>query len=183
MRPLPEGPFDLIYADPPWKFNYSLPSVSQNIEGRHYDCMELDDIINLPVHRVAKKHAVLCLWSVSPKLLEALEVMRYWGFDYRQHIVWEKLSPLGKQNHGMGHWLKGNHETLLIGIKGSPGAPPDRKLRPHSVFRAPRRKHSEKPDEVYGFMDGMFPHLQSKLEMFARKRRTGWESWGLELDD
>ena len=183
MKMLPSGPWDLIYADPPWKFDYALPSVGQNIEGRHYECMDLEGICRLPVAEMVAKDAVLMLWSVSPKLEEALTVMRTWGFSYRQQIVWEKLTPLGKQNSGMGHWVRGNHETLLLGIRGNPGAPPDRGKRPHSVFRAPRRRHSEKPDEVYEFLDGMFPHLQKRLELFARKTHPGWVAWGLEIND
>lgn len=178
---LPPGPFDCIYADPPWKYRYSLPSVSQNIEGRHYECMALEELLALPVAAIAARDAVLLLWSTCPKLEENLAVMKAWGFSYRQEIIWEKLSPTGKQNHGMGHWLKGNHEKVLIGIRGQPGTPPDRKRRPHSVFRAPRRRHSQKPEEVYGFIDAMFPHLQRRLELFARgEPRPGWMCWGLE---
>jgi N6-adenosine-specific RNA methylase IME4 len=134
------------------------------------------------VEQITAKDAVLLLWATCPKLEEALAVMKAWGFSYRQQIVWEKLSPTGKQNHGMGHWLKSNHELLLLGVRGSPGAPRDRKQRPHSVFRAPRREHSRKPDEVYRMIDDMFPHLHRRLELFARgEPRQGWTFWGNEV--
>ena len=50
-----------------------------------------------------------------------------------------------------------------------------------SVIMADVREHSRKPDVVYGIIEAMYP--QGKyLEMFARKKRPGWESWGLEVD-
>ena len=42
-----------------------------------------------------------------------------------------------------------------------------------------RKKHSEKPDEVADNIEKMFP-TQSKIELFARARKDGWYSWGLE---
>jgi N6-adenosine-specific RNA methylase IME4 len=179
----PHGPFDVIYADPPWKYDYALPSEGQNIDGRHYTTMPVADICSLPVSQIAAEHSVLFLWATPPKMLEALAVMKAWGFSYRQQLIWEKLTPTGKQNHGMGHWFKCNHELVLFGIRGAPRTPPDRKMRPHSVFRAPRRGHSRKPDEVYGFIEGMFPHLPRRIELFARgKGRDGWEVWGDESE-
>ncbi len=108
-------------------------------------------------------------------------VMRSWGFGYRQQLVWEKLTASGGQNHGMGHWLKGNHEILLLGIRGAPGTPAD-DCRPPSVFRARRAEHSAKPKAVYAMIDMMFPHLPRRLELFARGRPTlGWTCWGDEV--
>jgi N6-adenosine-specific RNA methylase IME4 len=47
------------------------------------------------------------------------------------------------------------------------------------VIEAPRRKHSQKPDEVYEQIERMFegPYI----ELFARQRRDGWEAWGNEV--
>lgn len=56
---------------------------------------------------------------------------------------------------------------------------PDENKRPESVFFANRTEHSEKPDIVYELIEQMYPEY-NKLEMFSRKERNGWDSWGDE---
>jgi N6-adenosine-specific RNA methylase IME4 len=41
-------------------------------------------------------------------------------------------------------------------------------------------KHSEKPQEFYGIIEGMYDHGR-KLELFARSGRAGWDSVGNEV--
>lgn len=55
----------------------------------------------------SEDNAVLYLWATAPKLLEALEVMRAWGFKYKTQAVWDKSWV------GMGYWFRGQHEILL----------------------------------------------------------------------
>jgi N6-adenosine-specific RNA methylase IME4 len=53
--------------------------------------------------------------------------------------------------------------------------------RPPSVIAAPRRKHSQKPHEVYQIIERMCPNTR-KVELFARGRpRKGWRTWGAEV--
>ena len=49
----------------------------------------------------------------------------------------------------------------------------------HQVVIAPVGEHSEKPDEVYRRIERLYrgPYL----ELFARKEREGWKTWGNEL--
>jgi N6-adenosine-specific RNA methylase IME4 len=85
-----------------------------------------------------------------------------------------------KPQMGLGWWVRQQHEILLIGTKGTPATPLPAD-RPRSVLSAPRRRHSQKPDEMYHLIDRMFPHLTDRLEMFARNTRPGWTSWGNEV--
>ena len=48
-----------------------------------------------------------------------------------------------------------------------------------SNANAPAGKHSEKPQEFYELVDALCPG--SKLDVFARERRDGWESYGHEV--
>jgi hypothetical protein len=68
--PLPEGPFELLYADPPWQLG--SPESSRAPE-RHYPTMALEEIKALapPV----ADDACLYLWVPNCRLLEGLEVM------------------------------------------------------------------------------------------------------------
>lgn len=74
--PIPEGTFDVIYADPPWEYYHELrgaPTV-------HYNTMPLGDIEALKVP--SAENAVLFLWATNPQLHNALHVMEAWGFTY-----------------------------------------------------------------------------------------------------
>jgi N6-adenosine-specific RNA methylase IME4 len=63
--------YDVIYADPPWRYSFSKSS-SRKIEN-HYNTMTLDDICSLQVP--SKENSVLYLWATAPKLIQALKVM------------------------------------------------------------------------------------------------------------
>src|SRR5205823_2615893 len=76
--PLPTGPFQLIYADPPWRLPGN-PSSSRAIE-RHYPTMELAAIKALAVP--AADDCLLFLWGVNSKTPEAVQVLEAWGFSY-----------------------------------------------------------------------------------------------------
>ena len=45
---------------------------------------------------------------------------------------------------------------------------------------APRCEHSRKPDEVFDGLERLFG-LVRRLELFARRFRSGWEVWGDEI--
>ena len=168
--PPPEGPFELVYADPPWQLGH--PD-SKNAPENHYPCMPLDEIKALPIP--AADDAVLFLWAVNGLLPEALEVMAAWGFEYRTNLVWAKPSV------GLGVWARNRHELLLIGRRGTI-SPPEPDQRPDSVIEAPRHRHSTKPDAVYELIETAYPHL-SKLELFHRGHaRPGWTTWGNQSD-
>ena len=171
---LPKQKFDLIYADPPWRYDFSK-SKSRAIES-HYQSMSLEDICNLDIDSITKQDSILYLWATAPKLLEALEVMKSWGFNYTTNFVWIK------DKMGMGYHSRGQHELLLIGKKGKI-SPPGAQVRYLSVITASRGNHSKKPDLVYNILEQYFPPSEYKLiELFARNKREGWESWGNELN-
>ena len=101
-------------------------------------------------------------------LLDALNIMQAWGFQYVTHAVWDK------EIIGLGTYLRHQHENLLIGYRGDHIA---RATLSSSVIRAPRRQHSRKPDKAYEIIERMYPTLP-KIELFARNARDGWAAWG-----
>lgn len=169
---LPSGVYDVIYADPPWEYRQGTTTPTRNIE-EHYPTMPLEAICALEVPVLAAKDAVLFLWATSPKLHEAMQVIEAWGFEYRTSLVWIK------PNYGLGHYFRIQHELLLVGIKGKPGTPADG-TQPRSVLQAPNPRHSQKPDEVYGYIEQMYPGRRY-LELFARSQMPGWTAWGNEV--
>lgn len=167
--PLPKGEFDIIYADPPWKYDFSI-STSRAIES-HYPTMETEAICNMNIPDIGT--GVLFLWATAPKLKEALEVMDSWGYTYKTHMIWKK------DKIGMGYYARSIHELLLIGTKGLPELS-DPSSRPASVIESPRENHSKKPDKFYEIIEKMYPNSKY-LELFARNKRNGWISWGDEI--
>lgn len=168
-RELPTGVFEVILADPPWRYQFS-ETQSREIEN-HYPTMDLDDIKNLNVP--SADDSVLFLWATAPKLEEALEVLNSWGFTYKTCAVWDK------EKIGMGYWFRGQHELLLVGTKGSFPAP-EPSARFSSIIKEPRSTHSTKPKVIYEMLEAMFPG-RTYLELFCRTPRDGWEVWGNEV--
>ena len=170
-REFPVGKFGVIYADPPWEYEFSQ-SGSRTIEN-HYPSMPLEEICNLPTMALADDNCILFLWATSPKLKQALSVMDAWGFEYKTNMVWIK------ERIGMGYYARQQHELLLIGTRGKPPTPPPEQ-RPSSIISSPRTEHSEKPEETYAIIESMYPKVP-RIELFARKNREGWLSWGNQV--
>jgi len=74
---------------------------------------------------------------------------------------------------GLGYWFRGQVEVCLFGIKGNIKA--FRCQRPNFI-QTKARKHSQKPDELYGLIESL--NLDPKIELFCRNKRQGWDSFG-----
>ena len=162
--------YDLIYSDPPWR--YTPAEKTRRVEN-HYPTMPIEDICAMKVP--AAKDCILFLWGTMSKLPDALAALDAWGFTYKTGAVWDKKII------GMGYYFRGQHELLLLGTKGTPGAPSP-KNRYSSVISVKRGEHSAKPKIVYTMIESMYPDA-TKLEMFARDRREGWDAFGNDVPD
>ena len=171
LREAVTGRFPVVYADPPWRFDAGdgLPGVA----GVHYPTMRTEEICVLPVMEKAATNAVLFLWTTNAHLPDAFHVMEAWGFRYVSNIAWVKNTM------GVGFYVRGKHELLLLGVRGSmlpKGAPP-------SVVFADAEGHSVKPERVSAIIDEeMYPDQPGYLELFARRppARPRWVQWGNE---
>lgn len=170
--PLPDGPFGLVCADPPW----SSPNPdSEWAPENHYPTMSQRELKSFSTDLPLADDCVLYLWALGCQLPQAFEVIEAWGFRYVADMVWVK------QSIGLGRWVRYRHEHLLIAVRGGISPPPP-ELRPDSVIEARRRRHSQKPDEAYELIEKAYRHLP-KLELFARgKARPGWAAWGNQAE-
>jgi N6-adenosine-specific RNA methylase IME4 len=168
VLPPDDRPVPVIYADPPWRYEHAI-SDSRKIENQ-YPTMTVEQIA--AEDPAPEEDAVLLMWVTSPKLREGLQVMEAWGFTYRTSMVWVKPQI------GMGYYVRGQHEFLLIGALGSLPTPlPEN--RPSSVIDGRRTAHSAKP-ELRPVIDAMYPDLW-KREMFSREPAGGlWLTHGYE---
>ncbi len=174
-----DGPFSTIYADPPWRFqNRTGKMAPEHQRLLRYPTMTLEEILELPVNRLAASQAHLYLWVPNALIAEGLEVMKRWGFTYKTNLVWYKVrKDGGPDGRGVGFYFRNVTELVLFGIRGSM-----RTLQPGrtQVNLLPKRKreHSRKPDELYDIIEACSPGPY--LELFARHPRQGWVQWGNE---
>lgn len=176
-KSLPKEVYQLIYADPEWKFEtWSENGLDRGAEN-HYPTSDLAAIKARPVGKLAAKDCVLFMWVTAPfhAAGHGAAVMRYWGFEPKAEWIWDKVEP------ATGYWNRGQHEILLVGVRGNVPAPAMGTQYP-SVMRSPKGAHSEKPDWAYELIEAYFPNLK-KIELNARRRRTGWDAWGYEAPE
>jgi N6-adenosine-specific RNA methylase IME4 len=167
--------YNVIYSDPPWRFEVRSEAGMDKSPENHYPTMTLDDIraLNIP----AAEDCVLFLWATTPHLNNAIEIMEGWGFEYKTCYVWDKHDP------GTGYWTRNVVEILLLGTKGSIPAPTPDLMMPQ-LIAAKKGEHSAKPEVFADGITKMFPSLP-KYEMFSRgikHKGENWFYWGNEAD-
>ena len=133
--------------------------------------MSNDEIKDIPVHEMAGENCVLWLWTTNSHLPDALEIIKEWGFQYKTLLTWVK------NRIGTGHWLRGRTEHCIMAVKGHPVINLSNQA---TVIHAPVREHSQKPDEFYRLVETLC--LGSKIELFARESRDGWDRWLSQTD-
>ena len=121
---LPEKSTNIIYADPPWKYQQTVGNgVLKRKDGTLiYPSMSLRELCDLgpDVSRVCKDDAALLLWATMPLLSEALQVINAWGFKYKTcFVTWIKTTKQGdRPAFGVGYYTRSNAELCLLAVKG-----------------------------------------------------------------
>lgn len=178
--------FNIVYADPSWNYRVWGEKGKGRSAENHYPTMTLEDIKSLPVSKIADKDAVLFLWVTMPNLLEGLEVMKSWGFEYKTCAFnWFKLNRKNdKLFTGLGYYTRANSELCLLGTKGK--VLPRKSRSVHQVIEEYQlathiEEHSKKPDIVRDKIVELFGDLP-RVELFARQKTEGWVCLGNEID-
>lgn len=164
--------FQVILADPPWQYDDDGVGRRGAAES-HYPTMPLGDLMKMRtmIDEISADDAMLVMWATSPLLAEAIALMDAWGFGKPiSTAVWHKTGRIG-----MGSIFRIDHEFLLVGRRGAGFSRDDNRVR--SLLAAPVTAHSAKPDVSYEAIERLWP-AATKIELFARRRRAGWESWG-----
>jgi N6-adenosine-specific RNA methylase IME4/ParB-like chromosome segregation protein Spo0J len=167
--PLPEGPYRVIVADPPWEYRKRATDPTQR-GAIPYPSMTVEEVMALPVADLAHDDCVLWLWTTNAHMPVAFDVLRAWGFEQKTILTWVK------DRMGTGDWLRGRTEHCLLAVRGKPVVTLSNQT---TVIHGAVREHSRKPEEFYELVDSLCPG--SKVELFARSERPGWQGWGAEL--
>lgn len=157
-----------IVADPPWDYPGAQPPWRSSVAA-HYPLMALDEIADLPIDDLAAADAHLYIWAVLPMMEDAFYIARSWRFRPSTVLTWCKAGP------GLGGGYRGNTEHLIVARRGRA---PFSAVGTGTWFVAPRRDHSQKPELFLDLIEQMSPGPY--LELFSRRNRLGWDTWGDE---
>lgn len=174
--------YSVIIADPPWSYSNSG---ARGVAANHYDTMSIDELCDLPVKELAAADAVLLMWCTWPQIKEGLRLIESWGFSYVTGFPWVKITDEPrrtlwggwaiKPTFGVGFWVRGCTEMVLIARRGKPQLPD----RDFVGLLSENFGHSRKPENLYEYAEAMpGPYL----EMFARRKRPGWDVFGNEVE-
>ena len=179
MIPFPNKKYNIIYADPAWHFKTYSNKGEKRSAIQYYDCLNINDIYNLPVNDIANDDCILFIWVIDSMLPEALQVIKKWNFKYKTvAFTWVKQNKKSDGYFtGMGYWTRCNPEQCLLATKGNP-----KRLSKavRQLIISKRQEHSRKPDEIRNRIVELCGDLP-RIELFARNKTKGWSVWGNEV--
>jgi N6-adenosine-specific RNA methylase IME4 len=179
--------FSTIVADPPWRYNAKVAPLRSGGRGgqaeHQYPTMTNAEIAALPVASLATDQAHLYMWVTNPRLIAErngsrtvtpFDIVDAWGFKAMTLLTWVKPG-----RGGTGWYFRGQTEHVIFATRGGLGIPAAN--REPNVFEAKRSRHSAKPEAFFDLVERVSPGPY--LEMFARKTRLGWSSWGNQVPE
>ena len=174
--------YNLILTDPPWRQSKggkkSVRPLSSG-EELDYPVISLDEIQRhlLEATKHTEENAIMFLWTIDKYLHEAEEMVRILGWKLHARMVWNKVTGIPAA-----FTIRYGHEYLLYLYKGKflPVAKNERG-KIHTVFTEQVKRHSQKPEISYQIIERLYPET-TKLEMYARNKRDGWDVWGNEVE-
>lgn len=170
--PLPDKQYRTLIIDPPWPVEKILRDERPNQFEFDYPTMELSEIKDLPIGKMAMSDGChIYLWATQKYLPYAFELFQSWGVDYQCLMTWVKnvgFTPFSWM-YSTEHCLFGRIGTLSL-----------LKLGKRLDFSAPVREHSRKPDEFYELVREVSP--EPRLDWFSREPKQGFEQYGNEIN-
>jgi len=164
--------YQVMVIDPPWNIKKLTRSARPNQTQMDYSTMTIDEIAALPLSSIADEYCWCFLWTIQKFLFNAKPILEGWGFNHLLTMTWEKTYG---RSAGMPLFgFRWNVEFILVGYKKKPDLWPKRELIP-AAFSAENIKHSQKPDRFYELIN---PLGENRIDIFARKKRPGWDTIG-----
>jgi len=167
--------YGVIVADPPWQYR---ATTGRGIAEDNYDVLTIENLKEMPVDKLALDDCILFLWGTWPMLPEVLGLIDAWGFTYKTGWPYVKTHKDGTIFYGVGRWIRGATEYVLMGIRGDVSPPEE--MKNYMGILSPSLDHSRKPDSVHQIAETLpGPYL----ELFARRTRPGWTVFGNEIEE
>jgi N6-adenosine-specific RNA methylase IME4 len=169
--------YSTVVIDPPW-MERGGGKIKRGAD-KHYELLDTPGIVRTviqsPIWDNVDEHAHMYLWVTNSFLPHGLEVMKALGFRYITNVAWVK------NQIGLGQYFRGKHELCLFGTRGRGVLPRTDDRSIPSIIEAKKTGHSRKPDAFYRMVEKRShgPYV----DMFSRRRRDGWSTWGDDLED
>ena len=167
-----------IVADPPWeqpsggRHNGSDGRMMRTPPSRlPYQTLNVLNLCDLPVETWAARNAHLYLWVTNAHIEDGYHVARAWGFSPSVLLTWAKPAA----GLALGGTFTQTSEHVIFARRGSL---PALQRIDRTVFQWPRGQHSAKPEAFLDLIESVSP--APRLELFARRQRLGWDTWGNE---
>lgn len=188
-------PYSTIVADPPWQYDADTVAADGSVRAAQivktvkrsgdlarsvrdgYGRMPTEQILALPVADLAAKNAHLYLWTTNAFMVEAHAICRAWGFAPKTILTWTKTHQSDPTRVSMktGYYFRGATEHAIFAVRGSLPLATEEGIP--TGFLWPRiGAHSVKPDAFSDLVERCSPGPY--LELFCRRPRLGWDSWG-----
>lgn len=173
----PTGKYKTIYIDPPWP-EYGGGKIKRGADS-HYELMNLKEIMSLPIHDLADDEGChIYLWVTNNFLKAGLDCLDAWGFQYVTTITWLK------DKMGLGQYYRGLTEHCIFGRT--------KNVLPYKLIDGKRCQgvtgffeektiHSRKPSKMREMIEVV--SYEPRIELFAREKHDGWDSWGNEIKE
>ena len=179
-----------ILIDPPWHYGkwgkcsgkgkdmrkaQSFKPHTQNLP-LPYNSMTEAQIKDLPIASLVDNDCEVYLWTTQRYLPVSFDILKGWGLKYCQTLTWCKR-PRGT---GQGGIYCPTTEFLILARKGKM---PKVKRVDSTWFltKRPNNSHSTKPEFFQDMIETV--SYEPRLEMFARRKRKDWDSWGNEINN
>lgn len=192
----PDQKYNIIHADPPWSFdNKKTGGSMKSGASQQYDCMEMHELTGMVLNSdpvvmlsdIIADDCYLFMWWVGTHAKEAIYLAEDWGFKLYQmnEFVWDKRTKHGKHHFGMGWSTHAGTETCLLATRGKLKRL-DRAVRAYTSAPMPvhpetgRYIHSAKPQVFADKIVQLYGDIP-RIELFARDKKPGWDSWGNEV--
>lgn len=173
--------YEIIYSDPPWpqtkgNIRKCRPNQNKNLD---YQTVSFEECFTLqdPFFKQTAEYHNVFMWTIDKFLFETEKEMEKRGYKLHARLIWDKENGVAPA-----FTIRFSHEYLLWFYKPGKMLKPRKECRGKytTVLREPSTIHSKKPICAYEMIEDMFPNT-FKIELFARKKREGWETFGNEV--
>ena len=177
--------YDVLVIDPPWNQGKTAkrsvrPNQTTTLD---YKTLLLEEIKQLPIDKWANSNCFIFLWVTNSKdkntkkpiIQMGFELLDYWEFKYFTTLTWDKKTgpcPFSP--------FQVSTEHVLMGYKGKVNFNKSSLGKMKTCFTESSTGHSIKPNSFYKNISKYFNG--NKIDVFARKKRDGFDSWGDEVE-
>lgn len=180
--------YKTIVADPPWDYkSRGQGSAKEHRPNSHgvsssskerYGSMTMEELKSLPIKNISEDNTHLYMWVTNAFIERGWQLCKDWGFDPKTVVTWGKLRKSDSQpSMKTGYYFRGSTEHFIFAVKGSLKL--KTKICYPTLFLSERLPHSVKPEWFYELVNEC--SFDSKLELFARKERLGWDVFGNQV--